>query len=322
MHGSFGWGAGILLVEVVLGGSIGTTWRAHLPVIVVMFFAGSLASRATSIRLTGVPVVPEDGGSAAPGRRLPLVVLALLGAPILLMAMLVGAGGLELLGRVVQPLLVFLVSAVAFVVSQIARPIIWLADLVELDLSAIQEFLGRIRTGDDGVLPEEPVAGGSPVVLRLLGLLVVVAILAVLVRFIRSLRRESEGWWGESEEPPAPRPEPVGPRVKIPRRRSIRRELPEESVRRWYAEALLVLERKGLPRPAGVTPDEYLRVVGEAFPECRHGFHALTRAYERVRYGSRQLSREDLDTLEPRRGHVMEVLQRAKPLEPAEEGRR
>jgi hypothetical protein len=111
----------------------------------------------------------------------------------------------------------------------------------------------------------------------------------------------------------------VGRPVKTRRGRGRRRELPAETVRRWYAEALLVLERKGLPRPAGVTPDEYLRMVGAAFPECRHGFHALTRAYERVRYGSRPLSPEDLGELEPRRGHVMEVLQRARPLEPAEQ---
>jgi hypothetical protein len=319
IHASFGWGAGILLAEVVLGGSIGTTWRAYLPVIVVLFFAGSLASRAASLRLSGVPVTTAEGEGAAIGRRLPLALLAVVGAPILLAAFLLGAGGLELVGGVVQPALVFLVSAVAWIASQVARPIIWLADLVNLDLTAIQDFLSRIRSGEDGVLPDDPVGGGSPVILRLLGLLLVVVILALLVWFIRSRRRESEGWWGGREEPPAPRPEPVGRPVKLPRRRALRRELPAETVRRWYAEALVVLERKGLPRPPGVTPDEYLRLVGEAFPDCRHGFHELTRAYERVRYGSRPLSPRDLATLEPRRGHVMETLQRARPLEPAEE---
>jgi Domain of unknown function (DUF4129) len=322
IHASFGWGAGILLAEVVLGGSIGTTWRAYLPVIVVLFFAGSLASRAASLRLTGAPVTPAESEAPGTGRRLPLALLAVVGAPILLVAFLLGAGGLELVGGLVQPALVFLVSAVAWIASQVARPIIWLADLVNLDLTAIQDFLARIRSGEDGVLPDDPVGGGSPVILRLLGLLLVAAILALLVRFIRSRRREAEGWLGRSQEPPAPRPEPVGRPVKLPRWRALRRELPAETVRRWYAEALVVLERKGLPRPPGVTPDEYLHLVGEAFPDCRHGFHEMTRAYERVRYGSRPLSPRDLTTLEPRRGHVMETLQRARSLEPAgEDGR-
>ncbi|HJV05566.1 MAG TPA: DUF4129 domain-containing protein [Actinomycetota bacterium] len=321
MHGSFGWGAGILLIEVILGGSIGTTWRRDLPVIVALFFLASLASRAASVRLTDVPGARAEGEGPDAGRRLPLIVLALMGAPILAMGILVGVGGLELLGRLVQPALVFLVSSVAFIASQLARPIFWLAELVNLDLDALREFLDRLRTGND-VLPEEPAAGGNPIIRRLLGLvplLLMGFLLLLLVRFVRRRRWGDEGEWADGEEPPAPRPEPLGPPVRVRRRAVLRRELPEETVRRWYAEALMVLERKGVPRPAGATPDEYLRTVGAAFPECRHGFHALTRAYERVRYGHRTLPSRDVRELEPRRGHVMEVLRRAKPLQPAEQ---
>ena len=82
----------------------------------------------------------------------------------------------------------------------------------------------------------------------------------------------------------------------------------------------MLLEAKGLPRPPDSTPDEFLQRVSEAFPECRHGFHELTRGYERVRYGNITFGREELKALESRRAHVMEMLQRAKRLEDAAAG--
>src|SRR5207247_6124087 len=72
-------------------------------------------------------------------------------------------------------------------------------------------------------------------------------------------------------------------RTRLHRPRA-KRELPADLVRRWYAEALLLLERRGLAKPAAVTPSEYLGDVARAFPATRAQFESLTRAYEDVRY--------------------------------------
>jgi hypothetical protein len=156
------------------------------------------------------------------------------------------------------------------------------------------------------------------VVQRLLGLLLLAVIVLGLMMITR--RRRAEDDWGttpDREEAPRARSLRAPSRIRPGRIR--RRELPVDTVRRWYAETLLLLERRGLPRPSDATPDEFLQQVGAAFPQCRHGFHELTRAYERVRYGNVAFDREELNALEPRRGHVMETLQRAKSLETVED---
>lgn len=320
INASFGWGAGILLVEVVLGGSIGSTWRTILPLVVGLFFVGSLASRAESVRLSAPPEArltdaepPEDQGRAV-GDRLSRLAVAALAGTVALMAILTVGGGLELLGRLIYPVLVFLVSAVAFLMGQIARPLLWLIERLPVDLGGLVEFLQNLRSGDANPLPRTPPNTGGGLVPRLLGFLLLVVVVGGVVWIIR--RRTAEDDWGATDEPKeAPRATPLQPRSRFRPSRGLRRELPADTIRRWYAEALLLLEAKGLPRPPEATPDEFLEQVSTAFPECRHGFHELTRGYERVRYGNVTFGREELQALEPRRAHVMETLQRARRLE-------
>jgi hypothetical protein len=320
IHASFGWGAGILLVEVVLGGSIGTTWRGILPIAVGVFFVGSLASRAESVRLTAPPearlVDAEASGDAGAsvGDRLSLFAVAALAGVVALMAILTAGGGLELLGNLLYPVLVFVVSVVAFLMGQIARPLLWLIEQLPVDLGGVVEFLQRLRSGEANPLPRQPPGSGGGVLPRLLGLLLLAAIVGGLFLIIRR-RRAEDDWGTAAEKEEVPRATSLERPMRLRPARALRRELPADTVRRWYAEALLLLERKGLPRPPGATPDEFLARVGAAFPECRHGFHELTRGYERVRYGNAVLAREDLRRLEPRRAHVMELLQRARRLE-------
>ena len=87
-----------------------------------------------------------------------------------------------------------------------------------------------------------------------------------------------------------------------------------DTVRRWYAEALLALERLGLPKPASRTPGEYLPDVARAFPESARGFTALTRAYEQVRYGALVLDRDAVWRLEIDRDAAMQALGKARRL--------
>jgi hypothetical protein len=65
-----------------------------------------------------------------------------------------------------------------------------------------------------------------------------------------------------------------------------RHALPEDQVRRWYAEALLALERGHLRKDPSSTPAEFARQVGRERPDLREDLEPLTRAYEDVRYGS------------------------------------
>jgi hypothetical protein len=100
-----------------------------------------------------------------------------------------------------------------------------------------------------------------------------------------------------------------------------RRELPADTVRRWYAEALLALEGLGLAKGPSRTPGEFLRDVTGAFPECAAGFTALTRAYEDVRYGSMRFDANRLESLEANRQLAMTALSRARKLGVDEEER-
>ena len=89
-----------------------------------------------------------------------------------------------------------------------------------------------------------------------------------------------------------------------------RRELPDDMVRRWYAQALLALERRGIQKPPSVTPGEYLIEVAAALPALADEFTALTRAYEEVRYGNRTFDAASLARLEPHQALLMTEVRR------------
>jgi uncharacterized protein DUF4129 len=149
-------------------------------------------------------------------------------------------------------------------------------------------------------------------------------LLALGYLLVRTIRIRWQGFQ-RKEDPPPDGPRAVPTSIFSPRRRRTRsrnqQELPSDTVRRWYAEALLVLQRLGLPKAPSRTPGEYLREVTVAFPECAPGFAALTRAYEDVRYGSLRFDRDTLGRLEGNRQLAMSVLGRAHRLEPEPEGK-
>jgi hypothetical protein len=90
----------------------------------------------------------------------------------------------------------------------------------------------------------------------------------------------------------------------------LRRELPADAVRRWYAETLLALRRLGIIREPWQTPTEFAPVVAEAVPGCAAEFELLTRAYEDVRYGSLRLDRPALRDLESSQKRIAATLRR------------
>jgi len=312
VHVSFGVLTGILFFEVVVARPAG--WSATLVAVVPIFFAGSLASRAASLRIGDAEGLdPAAAGARRPWGRV-IGTTALAGLALVVAAALVGGQGhvLERVGRFI-PLAVYgAIYAGTVVASWVLRPVGWLLSKLGFHAAAIQRLLRRLprfRHRAGRFIDQHGPAGGS---LRIIGLIVLIGTAALLVWLILRQRRR----WLLSErsltEVPPEIPRPIAPvRPTGRKRRRPRGELPEDSVRRLYAETLLALEEWGAPRPRWTTPGEYLGVVRDAIPDSAPSFTALTRAYEDVRYGSRTFDAAALDILEVHRDAVLDAVRRA-----------
>ena len=304
-----------LVVEILVAESVGLGWSGMLYLIVPAFFLCSLASRALSIRLaTGVAARAEDERRWTSLAVRPLVFLAaVMGLGVALSGQ---RGALERLGSLIYPIF----SLTIDILAQLLRPLFWLIERLPVNLDAVQRLIDRLRRAGErrNQRMAPPPAPGT--IARVIGLLILIALAYLLVRLIRRYRPRL-AWHQWQEEPIAearlawlpPRRRPA------PRSHPPRRELPEDTVRRWYAEALTLLEDKGIPRPAWRTPGEYLPVVALAFPDSGTGFEALTRAYEDVRYGRRRLDRTRLSAVGVERDRFMNSVRESERAEPAED---
>lgn len=325
---SFGVGSGAILAEIILMGGFAES-RAVLPIAVPQFFLASLASRAASLRLSTRPVTVARADSPVevrPGRgsgaRFGMGVLgiAVLGLLMAVAVFLGGRhGGLLQLSRlilsVVLPVLAYVLTPVA---KFLLQALVWLFALLHIDLSSIRSLASRFPNR-----PLEPSSPGGGAAGRIMAFLVLLALGYLLVRTIRTRWQRFERKGETAQEPPDMMPMSIFSARRRRRGPRIRQELPADTVRRWYAEALLALERLGMPKPSSRTPGEYLREVTLAFPECAAGFTALTRAYEDVRYGGRRFESDTLAKLNGNRQLAMDALSHADRLEepPGEETR-
>jgi hypothetical protein len=192
---------------------------------------------------------------------------------------------------------------------QVARPLFWLAERLGIDPERVREFLERLRSSIAGARGPVTTHPPSPAPwARLLGLLVVVAIAFVMYRLLRRLRADVEVEPAEPPTPPAPTESRALEEPPRPIRARLRRELPADAVRRWYAEALIALRRQRLEKAAALTPAEFVPEVAAACPAAAEDFRALTDAYEDVRYGSVRLDRERLLALEGRQHRLLETI--------------
>jgi len=308
---SFVLGAAVLFVEVASVGR-GDPLHPIVPVIAVLFFVGSLASRAASVWEANRPAQVGPGSSLSRPHRSLLVVLAALCAVMALALVLGGPhGAFEISGGFLYGLLAKVILAMGWVVAELLlRPLYWLLTKAHVSAQGISNLANRIRAIR---APTAATSGGGPsLVERVIGLLLFAGLFLTLLWTIR--RR-----WQLLAEDPDRRPRDHAPeRAAMPsrtrRRRMprVRRELPADTVRRWYAEALLDLERLGLAKPPSRTPGEYLGDVTRLIPECAVGFTALTRAYEDVRYGSVRIEPDSLSRLDVERATAMDALSRAR----------
>ncbi|TMK86516.1 MAG: DUF4129 domain-containing protein [Actinobacteria bacterium] len=306
---SFGLGATVLFIEILALPRSSPEGRL-LPTIVAVFFVGSLASRAGSLWIGNRPAVAAARDRVARPVRNLVVLLALLSVVLGVTVSLGSPGGaFELSGGFVLNGVAWIILGMGFVVAEVLlRPLAWL--FARLQLS---DVFHRVAQHIQSARP--PTEAGKPglsQVDRIIGLVLFVTVVVVLLRAIPRRWRSLGG-----TEEPAPEPEPEPLRAPVGRRRRVRvprikRELPADTVRRWYAEALLALERLGLPKPPSRTPGEFLSTVRRWFPECAPGFTSLTRAYEEVRYGSVRLSKDSIGKLAVEREVAMRALSGAR----------
>ncbi len=294
VRGSFASGAALLLLEILFAKSAG--WEGTLPLVVPLFLLCSLASRA----VTMWPGGGADGreGGAEWGRLTVVVLLGVAGSMALAVVLGARGGLLQGAGQFVIPLAGVLGVIAFFAATEPGgdrpkRPggtwgmaaglgllllLVLLLALFHHPAHRIHPVpvpvqLGRHRFGNDAAE-------------RLLGLLILAALGLVLVRAI--LRRWKLPQWWEGEALPVPDGQTgtVGGPPRASGHRRPHRRLPAETVRRWYAEALLILEERDLPKPPARTPREFAPQVAAAFPGCADEFGTLTLAYHEVRYGN------------------------------------
>jgi Domain of unknown function (DUF4129) len=277
----------ILGAEVMLASIVPrSTWSTAAIVLTPTELALGFAGRATAVWSAdhdpGEPAELRASGARL-GRRLALV--PFLGS---LAAVVAGPGGpVDRLGSLVGFALRWVATLVAFAGIVVFFPIAWGWQLVA-GHSDMVGFLSRLRIQQGTELRHPSHAVGTPLAVRALGLAFLACIIwagLVLVRRVRA-RPAREGPIRRPEAAVSNRTVPATPREPEPG--PFRRRLPRDRIRRRYAELLLLFSRAGVGKEPGLTPGEYLGVVGAAYPACDMDFATVTRAYETVRYAERQ----------------------------------
>jgi hypothetical protein len=309
---SFAWGMGALLIEILLDTSASARWRELLPVVAVVFVLASLASRWVSLSAARALRPPAE----ARGAPRPLVAVALL---VVLAVVMAGAialggpeGGLRHIGAGVYGVFVLIISGLAFAVAKVLLgPINWVFVRLHVNLTPLQEVSRRLSHIFARGNAKQQHLFGPAWLERILGLAFLGAVAWFLTRSIRLRWPEIGHPERTASESPEGTGEPsfgAGGRFRMPRRR---RELPVQAVRRMYAEALLALERRGLPKPPATTPAEYVTDVESAIPEAASRFRVLTRAYEEVRYGAVDVPSALFRDLTGGHGRLLETIRRS-----------
>jgi hypothetical protein len=307
IHAEVGWFALALGLEVLIAAGATREWRAPLLLFVPVFFVAALASRASTVWTSGGAGELDERVRAAWIRRALLATGALVAAMAAAVVLSFEGGVFDRIGMWLTPAANAVATFFAWVLSQAARPIFWLVDRLGIDPERVREFLESLREGSARRAFEQQGAGEPSIWQRILGFLVFAAIAYAVVRAIRHFRPPS----GAQPEPRAAGTQTESPLPvleAIPSRSLLRRELPADAVRRWYAETLLALRELGIIREPWLTPTEFAPVVAGAVPGCAAEFELLTHAYEDVRYGSLRLDRPALRDLESAQKRITKTL--------------
>jgi hypothetical protein len=297
IHAEFGWFAVALGIEVMVAAGANPEWRGPLVVIVPLFFAAALASRAATVWTTSGSAELDERVRAAWIRRAALATGLLVGTMAASVTFSVRGGVFDRVGAWIAPAANAFASLLAWTLSQVVRPIFWLVDRLGIDPDRVREFFEDLRDNAARAAQEAGTSEGPTVWQRILGF---VAFAAIGYALFRVIRRFKPRGGGAEPERPAPSSATVSAleEESLPSGPRLRRELPADKVRRWYAETLGTLRSREVLKEAWQTPAEFVPTVAEAFPACAAPFAELTRAYEDVRYGGIRLAGDRLERLE------------------------
>ncbi|HEU4921263.1 MAG TPA: DUF4129 domain-containing protein, partial [Candidatus Limnocylindrales bacterium] len=296
IHAEFGWFALALGIEVMVSAGANPEWRGPLVVIVPLFFAAALASRAATVWTTSGSSELDERVRASWIRRAGLATGLLVAAMAAAVAFSVRGGVFDRVGAWIAPAANAFASLLAWTLSQIVRPIFWLVDQLGIDPDRVREFFEDLRESAARAAQEAGSSEGPTVWQRILGFVAFAAIGYAVFRVIRRFTPKGGGAEPERAVPASAtvsaleEPQPVVSRL--------RRDLPADRVRRWYAETLEILRNREVVKEAWQTPAEFVPRVATAFPACAAPFAELTRAYEDVRYGGFRLAGDRLGRLE------------------------
>jgi len=307
IHGEIGWFALALGFEVIVAAGATHEWRGPLLLFVPLFFVAALASRASTVWTSGGAGELDERVRAAWIRRALIATGALLGAMAAAVVLSVEGGVFDRIGVWLTPAANTVATFFAWLLSQAARPVFFLVDLLGIDPGRVREFLDGLREGAMGRALNQRQAGPPEIWQRMLGFVVFAAIGYAVFRAIRLFRPPA----GAEPESPVAGTQTEGAletAAVAPPRLRLRRELPADAVRRWYVETLLALRRLDIVREPWQTPTEFAPVVAEAVPACANDFERLTRAYEDVRYGSQRLDPNAIGRLEAGQQRIMSAI--------------
>jgi hypothetical protein len=307
IHAEVGWFALALGLEVMVAVGATDEWRGPLLLFVPLFFVAALASRASTVWTSGGAGELDERVRAAWIRRALIATGALVGAMAAAVILSVEGGVFDRIGVWLTPAANAVASFFAWLLSQAARPIFFLVDLLGIDPDRVRELLDSLREGAAGRAIDQRKAGPPEIWQRMLGFLVFAAIGYAVFRAIRHFRPPA----GAEPEPrvPGTQTEAALPAVEgLPPRPRFRREPPADRVRRWYAEALWALRRREIVREPWQTPAEFAPVVAGEVPSCADAFDELTRAYQDVRYGSLRIDATAIRRLEAGQQRIISAI--------------
>ena len=298
IHAEVGWFALALGFEVIVAAGATHEWRGPLLLFVPLFFVAALASRASTVWTSGGAGELDERVRAAWIRRALIATGALVGAMAVAVVLSVEGGVFDRIGVWLTPAANAVATFLAWLLSQAARPIFFLVDLLGIDPDRVREFLDRLREGAAGRAVNQGQRGPA-------------RDLAADARVPGVRGDRVRGVPGDPALPAARRRRAGATRGRGPRPKG--RSRPRRSPRLGRGSVASCPPTRcaaGTPRrssPSGGSRSSASRgrrrpssrrSWPRRVPACASEFARLTHAYEDVRYGSLRLDRAALQELQ------------------------